>query len=345
MRGNALWLATYRILQIEKLARKRIREKHDMAKAIVAVAIAETPRTITIKQENDMKQVRPYIPGLYQGLKSRGLTLGPDYQIIYRECPIDQLSAADTFSVDNPAYPVDNPTDPIIFCMSTTVVRAALEFTRTMTPPIPIVGVVSNPGREGFAKVEHICGISARRSQTAGECFSRFLDTVPSLKTVYVLHKPNYPPSDEAIRLIDKAKPPGITVPKLNFQNYAELIGALKSLPTGNPAEQGILVLPVDIAFGSSVEIIDWARTKKLPCFFPITDWVSKTLPSALGGYGVSQTECGRLMAERVEYIWSHKNTTPPKRWSSAPSIEWLASAAAAADLKIELSEFAPLAT
>ena len=318
-----------------------------MAKAIVAVAIAETPRTITIKQENDMRQVRPYIPGLVKGLRSLGLALGPDYQIVYRERPVDQLNAAGTFSVDNPAYPVDNPTDPIIFCMSTTVVGAAHDFTRTMPNPTPIVGVVSNPGREGFTRVRHICGVSARRSQTAGECFLRFLETVPTLRTVHVLHKPNYPPSDEAIQLIDRVKPQGITVVKVGFQTYADLVAAFPRLPTrdqNNAAEEGILVLAVDVALGAAVEIIDTARAKKLPSFFPITDWVSKAVPSALGGYGVSQTECGRLMAERVDYIWTHNNNTPPKRWRTAPSIEWLASATAATELKITLPDIVPVA-
>jgi hypothetical protein len=307
-------------------------EEDIMAKTIVAVAIGEPSNDKIIRSTADLSGVRAYIPGLVAGLTN--FQIGRDYEIIYRERQLDQLSGAFTVT---PA-----PTDPILFCMSTSVVKAAQAFTST----IPVVGLVSDPGREGVASAQNICGLSAKRSQTARDCYDNFLKTVPSLTEVRVLHKPGYNPSDDALQRIQQP-PPRVPIVVVAIQTRADLIRELNNMPTRNlsqPATVGILVLPVDVSIGAAPVIIDTVQAQKnLPSFFPITDWVKWAMPSALGGSGVPQYKSGELIADRVNHIWT-TNSIPNPRWKDAPSdaFVWLASRAAAAALNIALPSGVP---
>jgi ABC-type uncharacterized transport system substrate-binding protein len=305
----------------------QVKGGHHVPKTIVAVAIGDPANDKIITSATGLTGVRPYIPGLIQGLTN--FQIGRDYEIVYRERAVANLGGA--FTV-NPA-----PTDPVIFCMSTTVVKAAQAFTTT----IPVVGVVSDPGREGVASAQNICGVSAQRSQKSRDCLDNFLKTVPSLTEVRVLHKPGYNPSDEALQHIQHPPPP-VTVVVVPIQTRADLDRELANLPTRNlsqPATIGVLVLPVDVCFGAAPTIIDVAQNQKhLPTFFPVTDWVKPALPSALGGSGVPQHKSGELMAERVDLIWTN-HSIPNPRWRDAPgsASEWRVSRAAATALNITL--------
>jgi hypothetical protein len=297
------------------------------AKTIVAVAIGDPSNDKIIRSASGLTGVRPYIPGLIKGLTN--FQIGRDYEIDYRERPANNLSGAFT------VYPA--PSDPVVFCMSTTVVKAAQTFTST----IPVVGVVSDPGREGVTSAQNICGLSAKRSQKSRECYENFLKTVTTLAEVRVLHKPGYNPSDEALQHIQHPPPP-VPIIIVPVQTQADLDAALAALPARDltqPATIGVLVLPVDVCLGQASKIIDIAQTQKnLPTFFPVTDWVQPALPSALGGSGVPQHKSGEFMAEGINFIWTN-HSIPNPRWRDAPdsAFEWRVSRAAANALRITL--------
>ena len=305
---------------------------------IVAVAIGNPHNNRTISDWGHLEGVRPYIRGLMQGLANRDHAIGSDYLIDYRECSADDLETGDAFTVQS-----GSSSDVVIFGMSTTVVRAAQRFTTT----IPIVGIVSDPNAEGFGGARNICGVSARRSQTAGECFQRFLTTVPSLNEVYVLHKEGYGPSEVALGQVKARAPANVTVIPVNIATAADIsreLGKLTKRSADHPAHIGIHVLPVDVSLGAAPAVIGFAHDLNVPTFFPITDWVRHETPSALGGYGVPQYTCGKLLAERVDYVRERGVPLPRPRFTDAPddAFEWWASAAAAHDLGIRLGPGIP---
>jgi ABC-type uncharacterized transport system substrate-binding protein len=210
----------------------------------------------------------------------------------------------------------------------------------------PIVGVVSSPRDENFGRAGNFTGISARRSQTAGECFEYFLATVPTLKRVRVLHKPGYGPSDRSLRLVRAAaKKRGVTIQVLTINNRSDIEKKLKAMPKRDlkkPADVGVQVLPVDVLLGASQLIIDLAQQEKnVPTFHPITDFVTSDPSSALGGYGVPQHNCGRLMADYVDQILWHSAEPRSLKFSDAGAddFKWMISREAAGALNIRLPE------
>ena len=309
---------------------------------IVAVAVAADNNQMTINSRRDLRdlrrvKVRPYLRGLVQGLDTRGFKLRKDYVIDFRQRKPNALNNAAAFG--NPAA------GDVIFCMSTTVVKAAADIGTFSVNPI--VGIVSEPGQETntagtrFDQIANICGVSARRSQTAVDCFDRFLRTVPTLTEVKVLSKQGYGPSDRALAAITTtAGQKGITCTAVQITDAASLETALDALqvrdPDAQPATIGVLVLPIDVCLGHAQEIIDLAQgEKKIPVFFPVPDWVKADASGALGAYGVPQRACGEMMAERVSVIWRNGNAVPGApfvRWASAPddSFQFAVSAAVA---------------
>lgn len=302
------------------------------AKKILAVAIGSSANDTVIDNGGDLSKVRHYITGLIEGLKAspHDQQIGKDYVIDYRECDEGSLGRAFASASDAVA----------IFCMSTTVVGAA----KTFTDKIPILGVVSEPKVHGFDAVSNVGGISARRSQTAGECFVRFLATVPGLKEVRALHKPGYVPSDRALALVQAAATHrGIKVTVVEAQTKAEVLDKLSAMEkrdTSKPADAGIQMMPVDVFLGATRDIINIAQgEKKLPLFLPITDFVKPTLPSALGGYGAPQHKCGELAASWVAPILKQSRETLAFKDAPDVALKWAVSRAAAVDLNIELPD------
>ena len=302
-------------------------------KRIVAVSVAHKNAKLRIRKLEDLRElrglkVRPYLRGLIQGLNRRGYKIGDYYEIDFRQRRPNALNNAAAFGT-----PVAGD---VIFCMSTTVVKAAADlFPATANPPIPIVGVVSAPGVETngatppvrLDQIANICGVSAKRSQTADTCFNNFYKTVPSLKEVKILHKTGYGPSEAAKTLVEgAAQPKGVTITPIAVTDAASVEAALDGLnerdPIWNPTV-GIQVLPIDVCLAHAREIIDIAQgEKKLPTFFPVPDWVTSDVSSALGAYGVSQRTSGKLMAERVDAIWRNGDQVPTGtfvRWVDAP--------------------------
>jgi ABC-type uncharacterized transport system substrate-binding protein len=304
-------------------------------KRIVAVAVGPQAIDHPISATSVPSGVRPYIDGLMEGLAKRGYQPGTHYRIDYRERPQPGLAKGnDTFASKGQA-PYD-----LIFAMSTTVVRAAKDAAKST----PIVGVVSDPKAEGFSRARNVTGISARRSQSAGQCFEHFLATVPTLKQVHVLHKPGYGPSDRGLKLVKAAaKKRGVTVKTATINYNADIQKKLSAMAMRNPkkpAEAGVLVLPVDVFLGAAQLIIDLAQGEKnLPTFFPVTDFVKPNSDGALGGYGVPQRTCGVLMAHYVDRILWHSAQPSSLKVTEAGAgdFEWVISSEAASALNIQV--------
>jgi hypothetical protein len=292
-------------------------------------------------------KVRPYVDGLIQGLDAFGHRLGDDYVIRFRQKEAANLNAA-TFQLGGAPY--------VILCMSTNVVRAAADAYAPATNR-PIVGVVSEPDYERntagavFDTLTNVCGISAQRVQTADACYERFLRAIDTLRTVHVLHKAGYGPSERALAKVQAVvtQPQNLNV--VPVTTYANLMGDLNALPQQDPdsaTDHGVFVLPIDVCLGHAQEVIDFVqKVKGMPVFFPIPDWVKSDGTGAFGAYGLSQRRSGMLMAERVHAIWNNGDTVPGggfARWISAPlaSFDFRVSQAVAEDQNIKLDRSIP---
>jgi hypothetical protein len=294
-----------------------------MAKTILAVAIGESTVKTTISGGPPPPGVRPYILGLIDGLGSRGLQAGAgaDYVIDYNECKASQL--AHLFA--------QAPAVDAVFCMSTRVVDQASAHFRD--PSIPIVGIVSDYSQYTAGNV---CGYSAKRFQSALDLYNHFKSTVPGLGAVYVLHQPGYNPSSQAYNRINGSL--GASAGALPFVDVTEGNDIKTALDNARiPRGAGLLVLPIDRCFGAAKIILQWSATNSIPTFWPVTDWVTSTVPGALGGYGVSQRLCGEYMAKKLATFWS--TGMPAQRFDDCdPSdIAWVASREVAQGLGVTL--------
>ena len=296
-------------------------------KTILAVAIANTAtsRTISDSTPASLAGVRPYINGLIQRLDIRGYEIGHHYVIDYRETPATGLGAI--FPTTLPANPPD-----AVLCMSKTVlgrVSGTAAWNR-----VTIAGIVSEPLNQN-----NVCGIDGQRQQIGKDYYDKLLAARPSLaqsgaNRVHVLNVPGYPPSDKSLALITQGNPP-VTVNPVNVATPtdANIVAAINGI--NQPG--ALIVLPVDTFFGSAQTIINTARAKSLPDFWPVTDWVrysNNPTKSAFGGYGVPQVLCGELLADRIAYVWTNGGMPTPKfiKVDTKTDVVWAVSAAAATD-------------
>jgi hypothetical protein len=320
-------------------------------KTILAVAIGKDGTHFNFQNPNDpnLAKARQYINGLVTSLGPANMGPGPSqYVIDYYECTEGNLGTIITGNPD------------LIFCMSTTVMKNAVAFAGGKTPPIPVVGVVSYPKGEGWTAApytQYVCGVRASRFQLARQCYDYFLDTVPSLTTVYALYKTGYRPSDNALTNISATLPPP-AVPLIgdnaNFDlaqvTDAQLLTNIGNLnATGAYNNTGIFVLPIDRCFGLAQQIINAAQAAYIPTFWPVTDWVNINNSSALGGFGISQETCGERMGDQVSHIFKNANAVPTGlkqyRHFAPKDMTWLASSQAAQTIGITLPDDVPTAT
>jgi ABC-type uncharacterized transport system substrate-binding protein len=310
------------------------------SKRILALAVGDPKVNRILGKNPDLKGVRPYITGLIEGLDRLGHPIGTDFDIDYRQHWYEHIVEGHAFREHANAPP------DLIYAMSTTVMRAAGKH----GGGIPVVFPnCSDPDAEPYVIEGRATGYSARRSQTADGCFERFLGTVPTLKVVKLLHTGGYDPSELSVNLIMACrdnKHKNVTVDILEIKDHSEIKPKLSELPERNlkvPAEMGILVLPVDLFFGTAPAIIDLVQVqKKLPTFWFVSDWVKPALPSALGGFGVAQERCGKRTAKPVDQIlWTNpKGSALPEVIDAADhDFEWAVSSAAAAALKTPLAD------
>jgi hypothetical protein len=309
-----------------KKANVILKKKPITLPTILAVAVGDNDAQHTLQSDPPYPfVVRPYINGLITELKKIGQIIGKHYQIDYRECPVNDLNN----------YAFGNFTAAVAFCMSARVVDHAWSLAHVR----PIVGVISDP--RNYLNAQRISGYSAQRVQTILACYNHFFYSVPSLKTVYVLHDKNHGPSNAALGTL-----PG-TVKVIHVDSGIPKIPAeltkVWNHDKPDPHSTGILVLPVDRCFGDANDINSWGISNKVPIFWPVTDWVfattTNTQPSALGGYGVSQSYSGEVMGAQVATIlqggtpnpqWIYANIDDPAADPDNTDIDWAVSQDAA---------------
>jgi putative ABC transport system substrate-binding protein len=270
---------------------------------ILAIAVGRGPnkgspeRSTQVVKSDRVHGLRPYIVGLIEGLKERGLKPGEDFEIDYTTCEPRGFTAHVKAEIKE-----INP--DAIFAMSTSALKAAMAATKQ----IPIVfPSISDPVGDGVVKSNAVpgknaTGVRAMRSQTADECLELFKATVPSLKTVYALHKPKYSPATRAVKFLRQAAGRArVKFVPVTVQSHADIEKAMTKIPTssGKPSA-GVLVLPDDLVLSAWQHITEIAREKRIPTFFPVTDWVKKEAPSALAGFGVPQRRCGEAAAAHM---------------------------------------------
>jgi ABC-type uncharacterized transport system substrate-binding protein len=301
-------------------------------KTVLALAVGDPKSSQLIDHPTKLYDVRPYISGLIDGLASLRHQLGTDYVIDYKQNWLDYIVKGQAFMglPNNPA---------VIYAMSTKVMRAAGDHTEG----VPIVFPNSSEhGDEPYVKAGRATGFSARRTQTAGDCFDRFFRTVPTLKQVIIPYIDEHDICENALELVkDAAVKRKVEPRQLLVKFHSDLLKELSNLPLrerGKPATIGVHVLPVDLFFGAMREIIKGAQEKKnLPAFFPTTDWVPQAYGGAFGGYGVSQHKCGERTAGHVHQILSAPAAELLKVIEATDSdFEWAVSDAAAAALDIK---------
>src|SRR5205085_2837619 len=219
------------------------------------------------------KEMRPYVAGLSNGLDKLGLRPGTDFDI-------DYLTDAPRALKKRVKDSIDDRRPDAIFAMSTTAVKVAM----SVTKDIPIVfPSISDPVEDGVAKSCAVPGMNATgirslRRQTAHEGLELFKMTVPSLRTIYGLHKPSYGPATRALAAVRKAaKRARIAFKPVTVRSHKDIAKALDAISQSGPAggpQVGVMVMPDDLVLSAWRYIAETAQDKKLPTFFPVTDWV-----------------------------------------------------------------------
>ena len=266
------------------------------------------------------KEVRPYVAGLISGLDKLGLKPGTDFEIDYATGEPKTLK-----KLVQAAIAEHRP--DAMFAMSTTAVKVAM----SVTKDIPIVfPSISDPVEDGIAKSCPVPGMNATgirslRRQSAHEGLELFKTTVPSLRTIYALHKPAYGPATRALAALKKAaKRAKVAFKPVTVRSHKDIAKALDGIAQSGPAgspQVGVMVMPDDLVLSASRYIAETGFEKKLPTFLPVTDWV-RDGSSALAGYGVPQHSGGEQAAA---YMHKVLNGVPAKHLPirRAGGFEW----------------------
>jgi len=258
-----------------------------------AAAVART--VITTKHS---KEMRPYVAGLISGLEKLGLKPGSDFEIDYATGEPTKLKKLVQAAI------AEHKPDAM-FAMSTTAVKVAM----SVSKDIPIVfPSISDPVEDGVAKSCSVPGMNATgirsmRRQSAHEGLELFKMTVPSLKTIYALHKPAYGPATRALAAVKKAaKKAKVAFKSVTVKTHKDIDKALAKVAQSGNAQVGIMVMPDDLVLSHWRQIAETARGKKIPTFYPVTDWVREG-SYALAGYGVPQHTGGELAAAYMHKV------------------------------------------
>jgi putative ABC transport system substrate-binding protein len=269
---------------------------------ILAVAVGLDPESGAAAVRRNIvgsgrtEAVRPYVTGLIAGLERLGLKAGTDFQIDYATSAPQGLKKLIKTAIDE-----SRP--DAIFAMSTSAVKAAMSVTKDIQIVFPSI---SDPVADGVVKScaapgNNATGVRAMRSQSAPECLELFKATVPSLRKVLGLHKPSYGPATRAMKgLRLAAKRARVTFTPLLVRSHQEIaakLGALSQSGKDGKPEVGVLALPDDLVLSAWRRIAELGKERRLPTFFPVTDWVRNDGPSMLAGFGVPQRTCGEAAA------------------------------------------------
>jgi putative ABC transport system substrate-binding protein len=274
---------------------------------ILAVAVgpgADTSASAvarTVIGTKHSKEMRPYVAGLISGLEKLGLKPGADFEIDYATGEPRTLKKLVQAAI------AEHKPDAM-FAMSTTAVKAAMSASKD----IPIVfPSISDPVEDGVAKSCSVPGMNATgvrslRRQSAHEGLELFKATVPSLRTVYGLHKPAYGPVTRALAALKKsAKKAKVAFKPVIVKSHKDIAKALEKISQSGPAgspQVGIMVMPDDLVLSAWRHIADTGQAKKIPTFYPVTDWVREG-SYAFAGYGIPQHTGGEAAAHYMRKV------------------------------------------
>ncbi len=309
---------------------------------ILAVAVGQgshAGRTIVrdVIANRHTQEVRPYVAGLIDGLEKLGLRSGQDFEIDYATAEPAKLKALITSTIRERR-------PDAIFAMSTSALKAAMSVNKDIQIVFPSI---SDPTDDGVAKTcaapgKNATGVRSMRRQSAHECIELFKATVPSLRKVYGFHKPAYGPATRALKSLKKsAQAAKVTFTPVAVKSHKDIAAKLDAIkqagPDGKP-QVGVLVLPDDLVLSAWRTITQSAHAKKIPTFFPITDWVKDGSPSALAGYGVPQHTGGEAAAAYMYKILKGvpARDLPIKRCGG---FEWAVNKAVAASMGISIPD------
>jgi len=277
---------------------------------IRAVAVGRDSVDTTFDAPNpDLSGVRPYITGLVEWLslapnakvnpetdaQLKQYTLGTLYEIDYRERDVQVIQDAFT-GAENA---------DVLFCMSTYVGLQALKWRENHQPQLdtPIVVITSDPSQ--FDGKPNVCGVSALRPQLASVSIRKFKKSEANLTKIWLLHRKNYGPSDQAKKRLGSKVPPVELVTVKDTDDPAAAVSDKRGQVPANEIH-GLFVLPADRFFGWAQEIQAAADAHGKPSSAMKTFWSTPDWPTnSYGGYGFPQNVCGRYMAERVASIWA----------------------------------------
>jgi putative ABC transport system substrate-binding protein len=309
---------------------------------ILAVAVGQGADTSasavarTVIGSKSSKEMRPYVAGLISGLDKLGLKPGSDFEIDYATGEPTKLKKLVQAAI------AEHKPDAI-FAMSTTAVKVAM----SVTKDIPIVyPSISDPVADKVAKScavpgTNATGIRSMRQQSAHEGLELFKMTVPSLKTVYALHKPAYGPATRALAAVKKAANQAkVGFKAITVKSHKDIGKALDKIAQSGAAgspQVGIMVMPDDLVLSAWRHIAETAQEKKIPTFYPVTDWVREG-SYALAGYGVPQHTGGEAAAA---YMRKVLDGVPAKHLPirRAGGFEWAVNRSVAKALGLTLPE------
>jgi putative ABC transport system substrate-binding protein len=274
---------------------------------ILAIAVGQGADTNasavarTVIGTKHSKEMRPYVAGLISGLEKLGLKPGSDFEIDYATGEPKTLKKLVQAAI------AEHKPDAM-FAMSTTAVKVAM----SVSKDIPIVfPSISDPVEDKVAKScsapgMNATGIRSLRRQSAHEGLELFKMTVPSLKTIYALHKPAYGPATRALAAVKKAaKKAKVAFRAVTVRSHTDIAKALDKISQAGAAgspQVGVMVMPDDLVLSAWRYIAETAQEKKLPTFYPVTDWVREG-SSAFAGYGVPQHTGGEAAAAYMRKV------------------------------------------
>lgn len=291
---------------------------------ILAVAVGPSQKPAVqpnVIQTGHLGNLRSIIQGMVQGLQALGYTPGISFEVDYAEAEPHLLP-----TLLRGALKESKP--DVIYTVGTSARRAA----QTVTKAVPIVfTVVSDPIEEKAVKSTgcpgtNATGVRTMLRHTAANCLELFKATVPSLKKVYALHQPGFPPVVNALpRLRQTARRLRVTFLPQLVSRRPQIADRLRALsqagPPGKP-QVGLLVVPDDLVVSEGYNVIQMAHSEGMPTFFPVVEFVTPTPQSALGAFGIPGLASGQAAAHHVYKVLQGASPAhlPVKR---AGGFEW----------------------
>jgi len=281
-------------------------------KKIRAVAVGSYPDTTFNTPTPLPSGPRPYIAGLVDWLadtqKSHPAANGVgqflrgtganNYVIEYRERAVGALASAFTNITNN----------DLLFCMSTSVGDAAIDYLEANNLTTPMVVISSH--FDNFEQ-SNVCVVSAERPQLIRQCYNKFKNIHGTMTKTYALHRADNFASADALRKVRRLVTP---VAVADSEDPVTKVQQLNGTAT-----DGLLVLPADRFFAVAAGIVTAAG--QMPTYWTTPDWPSG-LSGHSGAFGYPQNTCGRYMAERVARIWMNNNQPPNPKDVKIPASE-----------------------